>query len=136
VRDISHPESSEQAQDVEDILVGLGLSKDLPRIEVWNKIDLLDEDDRTATLNRAEREEDVYAISAVTGQGLDTLLTAIVTGLEGETRTETLIIGYQDGRKRAWLFEQGVIEAEDQTEDGFHLTVRWTNKQAAQFAAL
>ena len=136
VRDISHPESSEQAQDVEDILEGLGLSKDLPRIEVWNKIDLLDADERNATLNRAEREDDAYATSAVTGQGLDALLAAIVTGLEGETRTETLIIGYQDGRKRAWLFEQGVIEAEDQAEDGFHLTVRWTSKQAAQFAAL
>ena len=41
-----------------------------------------------------------------------------------------------DGGKRAWLFRQDVVRSEQQTENGFEITVLWTAKQAAQFAAL
>ena len=41
-----------------------------------------------------------------------------------------------DGNKRAWLFRQDVVRSEEQTEDGFEITVLWTDKQAAQFAGL
>ncbi|MDH5452247.1 MAG: GTPase HflX, partial [Paracoccaceae bacterium] len=40
VRDISHPETEEQAQDVGDILDSLGVNEDVPMFEVWNKIDM------------------------------------------------------------------------------------------------
>ncbi len=42
VRDISHPESAEQAADVADILTSLGVNKAVPMFEVWNKLDLVD----------------------------------------------------------------------------------------------
>ncbi|MCL4676565.1 MAG: GTPase HflX, partial [Pararhodobacter sp.] len=41
VRDIAHPETEAQAQDVETILTELGVRQEVPRIDVWNKIDLL-----------------------------------------------------------------------------------------------
>ncbi|WP_309665293.1 GTPase HflX, partial [Tabrizicola sp.] len=41
VRDISHPETAEQAQDVTDILTSLGVKPSTPLIEVWNKLDLV-----------------------------------------------------------------------------------------------
>ncbi|MBL9059744.1 MAG: GTPase HflX, partial [Mangrovicoccus sp.] len=41
VRDISHPETEEQAGDVGEILESLGVEEDVPLIEVWNKIDAL-----------------------------------------------------------------------------------------------
>lgn len=135
VRDISHPESQEQKADVEDILNDLGLPDSVPVLEVWNKIDRLDEETRNALLNKADREE-VFAISAVTGQGLAPLLQAIETGLEEDHLTEVLNLGFEDGRRRAWLFEQGVVTEDQQSEDGYRMVVRWTAKQAARFRGL
>lgn len=135
VRDISHPESQEQKADVEDILNDLGLPDSVPVLEVWNKIDRLDEETRNALLNKADREE-VFAISAVTGQGLAPLLQAIETGLEEDHLTEVLNLGFEEGRRRAWLFEQGVVTEDQQSEDGYRMVVRWTAKQAARFRGL
>ena len=43
VRDIAHPDSEAQAADVEEVLSSLGLAEEdsPPRLEVWNKLDLL-----------------------------------------------------------------------------------------------
>jgi len=136
VRDISHEESEAQAQDVETILTSLGVEGERPRLEVWNKIDLLGPDEREAALARAEREPSIFAISAVTGEGVGPLLAEIATKLQGVRHETTLSLGYADGNKRAWLFRQDVVRSEKQTDDGFEITVLWTDKQAAQFAGL
>ena len=135
VRDISHPETDAQKEDVTEILADLGLSEDVPVLEVWNKIDLFDEETREAIERRAERDG-CFPISAVTGQGLDLLLRAIEAGLEQERLTEVLTIGFEQGRARAWLFDQGVVVEDSQTDDGYRMTVRWTAKQAARFRAM
>ncbi|WP_170774312.1 GTPase HflX [Ruegeria lacuscaerulensis] len=136
VRDISHEETDEQARDVETILTSLGVDDARPRLEVWNKIDLLTDDNREAAIARAERDPAVFAISAVTGDGVDVLLTEIATKLQGVRHEITLTLSFAEGDKRAWLFRQDVVRTEEQTEDGFKITVLWTDKQAAQFAAL
>ena len=74
VRDISHPESAEQAEDVRAITESLGVAKETPQIEVWNKIDRLQGDALNAVMTQAARMEDVLAISAITGEGMDTLI--------------------------------------------------------------
>ena len=136
VRDISHEDSDAQAEDVETILADLGIEEDRPRIELWNKIDLLDDEARDAVLARAARDERVFAISATRGDGLDEVLRAIADLLQGVRREDAVHLSFSDGRKRAWLFEQDVVQEETQDEDGFHVTVYWTDKQKAQFAAL
>ena len=136
VRDISHEDSADQAKDVEAILGDLGVEEDRPAIEVWNKIDQLSDEERDAALARAEREDGIFAISALDGTGLDNLLVAVATLLQGVRREEVVDLGFAEGRKRAWLFEQDVVQSETQDETGFHLTVLWTDKQKAQFEAL
>ncbi|MBO9444897.1 GTPase HflX [Ruegeria sp. R14_0] len=136
VRDISHEETDEQAQDVEAILTSLGVDDERPRLEVWNKIDLLSEDEREAASARAERDPSIFAISAVTGEGIEPLLAEIAEKLQGVRHENVLTLGFAEGNKRAWLFRQDVVRSEEQTEDGFQITVLWTDKQAAQFAAL
>lgn len=136
VRDISHPETDEQNQDVKTILAELGVSEDTAQIEVWNKLDLLAPDDAAARQTEAERAPDIFAVSALNGQGIDALLAAIATKVEGEKTIETLDLPFADGRRRAWLFEQGVVEDEKATQTGARLTLRWTAKQAAQFRRL
>ncbi|MDQ2088570.1 GTPase HflX [Marimonas arenosa] len=133
VRDISHPETQEQAEDVRAILATLGVEEDTLQIEVWNKIDLLDPEHRAAAVNSAARDADIVALSAVTGQGMDDLLTAISQRLSGLRHETVLDLPFSEGRKRAWLHAEGVIEDEEQTEDGFRLTVLWTDRQAQKF---
>ncbi len=136
VRDISHPQTEEQAQDVMAILQSLGVAEEAPLIEVWNKIDLLDADARDTVLTQAGRTDDLYAISAVSGEGLDALLAAIPDKLKDPRTEDRLSLPFADGRQRAWLFEQGVVTAEDQTETGYDLTVFWTARQKERFGRL
>jgi GTP-binding protein HflX len=136
VRDISHPATDEQAEDVETILDTLGVAEDRPLIEVWNKIDLMDDDTRAALETRADRNEDVVAVSAVTGAGMDTLLARITHHLSDLQSEEEIVLAFDEGRKRAWLFAQDVVVEETQTDDGFALRVRWSDKQKAKFTRL
>jgi len=136
VRDISHAGTEEQARDVETILASLGVDDSRAQIEVWNKIDRLPPEAHEAITARAARSPDIFAISAVTGEGLDLLLEAIAEKLQGVRYEAVLLLPFSEGRKRAWLFQQDLVTEERQTEEGFELTVLWTPKQEAQFAAL
>ncbi|MEO1106545.1 MAG: GTPase HflX [Pseudomonadota bacterium] len=136
VRDISHEDSQAQAEDVQAILTALGVDDERLMLEVWNKTDLLETDEKVATLARAERDPAIFAISAVTGDGVDPLLAEMARKLQGVRHQITLSLGFSEGDKRAWLFRQDVVRSEEQTEDGFEITVLWTEKQAAQYAGL
>ncbi|MCT4553766.1 MAG: GTPase HflX [Pelagimonas sp.] len=136
VRDISHPETAEQAQDVEAILSSLGVDEATPQITLWNKIDQLDEEERAATVLRATREDQIFATSALTGAGLEEFLDHVTQALGAERREEALILPYDKGRQRAWLFEKGLVQSEAQTEDGFELTVCWSAAERAKFESL
>jgi GTP-binding protein HflX len=133
VRDISHPESAAQARDVATILESLGVKESVPQIEIWNKIDRLDDEARAAAVTQAARQDGVQALSAITGQGIDELVEGISRALAEVRHLSEVHLGYDEGRKRAWLFEKDLVEEERQTEDGFDLTVRWTARQETQF---
>ncbi len=138
VRDIVHSETDLQAANVSGILGQLGLGEDRRdrMIEVWNKIDLLAPDEACAMIVGAERRDRVVPISAVTGQGIDTLLARVETVLEDETRDETVIIDFSDGRRRAWLFDGNFVLDEKATEKGLEIFVRWSVRDRARFADL
>lgn len=139
VRDISHPETEEQAHDVAAILDSLGVDEDVAAIEVWNKIDALGDDTRAALRRTDARTEGVQAVSALSGEGLDDLIAAIDRQL-GEVLDEPrvegqVVLDFADGRSRAWLHEAGVVEREEAGEDGLHLDLRWTARQKGAFEA-
>ncbi|MCR9155845.1 MAG: GTPase HflX [Rhodobacteraceae bacterium] len=136
VRDISHAATEEQAKDVREILNSLGVTETTPLLEVWNKIDAMDPEAREAAQARADRDDAVFATSALTGDGLDALLVAVNALLEGERREDTVYLGFDEGRKRAWLFDKALVEHETQDERGYTVRVRWSAKDARQFEAL
>ncbi|MCW9043041.1 MAG: GTPase HflX [Pseudopelagicola sp.] len=136
VRDIAHPETDIQAADVNDIMASLGVNESTPQIEVWNKIDLLEPDQQDAMRTRAAREDAVFAVSAFTGEGLEALFAAIATALDAERSVAEITLDFAEGKKRAWLFKEGIVEDERQDEEGFHLTVRWSARQARKFETL
>ncbi|WP_372804771.1 GTPase HflX, partial [Loktanella salsilacus] len=123
VRDISHPQSQEQADDVMAILSTLGVSDTAPMLEVWNKVDRLSQEEREGMMTQSARTEDIFATSAITGEGIEALLEAITEKTKDPRTAEVLNLGFADGKARAWLFEQGVVTADAQTEDGYRMDV-------------
>ncbi|WP_312531457.1 GTPase HflX [Paracoccus sp. (in: a-proteobacteria)] len=140
VRDISHPETEEQAGDVGEILDSLGVDDDVPLIEVWNKIDALSAETRQALRRTDARTEGVQAVSALSGEGIEDLLEAVdgalALALDEPLHEESVVLDHQDGRRRAWLHGQGVVTREEIGENGVTLFLRWTERQAASFRAL
>jgi GTP-binding protein HflX len=136
VRDIAHAETAEQAADVEAILAELGVSKDVPLFEVWNKIDLLAAEARAAVETEAARKDSVVAVSALTGDGIPALLDRVSGALEEEKVERELLVPFAEGRKRAWLHGEGVVLSEAEGEDGFRIAVRWTARQEKRFREL
>ena len=136
VRDIAHPDTAAQARDVARILSDLGIAESAPLIEVWNKIDLVPAEARAALEVQAERTENLFAASALTGDGLPRLLNAIAVALRPPSIEAALTLPFDAGRQRAWLYDQGVVQSEIQGDQGSTLTLRWTARQAAQFRQL
>ena len=136
VRDIAHSESEAQAKDVTKILESLGINDETPLFEVLNKTDLLEPEDKEAVETQAARSETVFAVSSITGDGLESLLAAVAEALQASAKTEALSLSFAEGRKRAWLFAQGVVQDERQTDEGYTLKVRWTRNQSEQFVRL
>ncbi len=108
-----------------------------PQIEVYNKIDLLEETAFDTLQNKAERQDNMVLLSAIDGRGLDKLCAAIDVALHDKVRDKlvgaTLRLGFDEGKRRAWLFEQNVIVKERQLKAGFKIEVSWTAEQAVRF---
>lgn len=136
VRDISHAASEDQANDVDQIIANLGVSDATPILQLWNKIDLLPEEDVAATEARADRQDDVFAISALSGDGVDQVLDAIATALNAAAQSDEVVLDHADGKRRAWLYAQGVVIEERARDTDSVLSLSWTSKQKTQFAAL
>tara|TARA_R110002096_G_scaffold13376_13_gene47496 strand:+ start:2232 stop:3563 length:1332 start_codon:yes stop_codon:yes gene_type:complete len=136
IRDISHPESAEQAADVADILNSLGVRPETPQFEIWNKLDLVDDTARAALTTQAGSSGHVFALSAITGEGLPLLLAAISTAFELARTEADLLLGFAEGKARAWLHAEGVVLTEETSNEGWALRVRWTERQERAFAAL
>lgn len=136
VRDISHPETENQASDVRAILGDLGVENSITTLEVWNKLDLVDGERRESLENKAGRDDAIFLTSALTGAGMDDLLAAVSREVTEATTEEVLSLPFDAGKKRAWLFEQEVVTGEDATEAGFALSVTWTATQKARFEKL
>ncbi len=121
LRDISDPDTAAQAEDVERILGDLGVdAADTNRvIEVWNKIDLLDEGNRERLLAKgASGKSPPIAISAVTGEGLDTLKALIETRVSGELETMTVTLSPAQLGQVDWLYRNGDVISRTDNEDG------------------
>ncbi|NQW10916.1 MAG: GTPase HflX [Alphaproteobacteria bacterium] len=118
VRDIAHPDTEAQKHDVLIVLRELGIDETTRAgrmLEVLNKIDLLPEDQRIVLRQRTiASNEPVAAVSAVTGEGVDTLIARIETLLGVDDRVCRFRIDLREGEVLAWLYAHGeVIERVD-----------------------
>jgi GTP-binding protein HflX len=110
VRDISHPDSDAQREDVERVLKEIGTGEGT-LIEAWNKTDLLSGEAAERVAAEAARREDVVPISALTGTGVDALLERAAARLRKGARLRTVRIAASDGETIAWLHANGEVVA-------------------------
>ncbi|WOE74050.1 GTPase HflX [Alterisphingorhabdus coralli] len=117
VRDIAHPLSGEQKADVEAVLSEIGVvlrdqdgGEGAQLLEVWNKADLLDDDQRAdAHFAMQQSEEPAILVSAQSGEGLDQLRDVMAAMLRSGEKVETVRIAHSEGRQIAWLHEHGHV---------------------------
>ncbi|HRH19400.1 MAG TPA: GTPase HflX [Brevundimonas sp.] len=111
VRDIASPDSPAQARDVEAVLERIPEAEDKPRriVEVWNKIDLVPDDERGLVVARALNTDGrAVAVSAVTGEGIDPLRERIAELIDDEPEI-TLELDPSQGEALAWLYQNGRV---------------------------
>jgi GTPase len=135
VRDVHHPESEAQREDVLAVLRDLGMAEmlDDALIEVLNKIDLLDEEERTALRGQASRNRDAVAISAATGEGCGELLETVDRRVAEDRLTVALEVPIDDGASLAWLYANGEVIDRRDDEASAHLTVRISEADLGRF---
>jgi GTP-binding protein HflX len=138
VRDMAHPDRDAQAEDVDDVLASLGLAEEgaPPRLEAWNKIDLLPAEERDRLAEEARRREDVVSISAITGEGLDALRQRMAEALRSGEQVHDIRLPASDGGRIAWLHARGEVLDQIVDHDEVRLSVRLSPDNWARFQAL
>lgn len=135
VRDISHPQSAEQARSVREVLHDLDMSDEMiaGMIEFHNKTDRLPADRAAAVETAAARSDAVVAGSAVTGAGIEALVEMIDARLADPETEERLHVGFGQGAAISWLHKRKLILHQEPDETGMCIDVSWSEKHRAQF---
>jgi len=141
VRDMTSPQSAAEAADVGAILADLGVEPATTSfIEVWNKIDLMDEASRAELMEQAARVRGAapaVPVSAVTGEGIEALLAAIEAVLARAGRGYSVLVPAADGKRIHWLYENTEVLGTEAADDGrTRLDVRVGESRKKKFLAL
>jgi len=134
IRDSAHPDSEAQRRDVEDVLKSLFRTEALPEnvIEVYNKIDRLDDDHKAAL-----KEKNVLMISAITGEGVDSLLAKLSAEMEKRFFTRAQYkLKIEDGKSLAWLHAHGKVVEQVVEDEYIHVIVQLSDDNIRRFESL
>jgi GTP-binding protein HflX len=133
VRDIAHPDSAAQRADVTVVLDGM--VKDGTLDEAWpsRTLEVLNKADLLGGVAHVPARDDAVAVSALTGEGLDALLTMIDRRLGARHVSMHYDIAVEDGAKLAWLYRHGEVVARADDEALVHVEVRLSEADRARF---
>jgi GTP-binding protein HflX len=138
VEDVSNPSHLQQREDVYQILNDLGVNTDHSEhiITVYNKIDALDEDDKLYHQNQVAKRNDIVAVSAINGEGINNLLTKIDDMLSRSHQNFIYKIPLSDSKAVAWLHEHTDVNKVDYLEENIEVDVTIDVAKSAQFLKL
>jgi GTP-binding protein HflX len=138
VRNMAHPDNEAQCEDVEDVLTSLGLGEESapPRIEAWNKVDLLGDEERERLYEEAKRRDHVVPISATTAEGLHALRERMAEKLRSGEQVHRIRLPATEGGKIAWLHSRGEVIDQTLDHDEMELSVRLSPDNWARFQAM
>lgn len=119
VIDAHEPERMEQIEQVLAVLGEIG-AEGLPILEVYNKLDLLEDVEPQIQRDADGKPERVW-VSARDGRGLELVGQAIAELLGDDLFVATLRLDQRFARLRAQLFELGAVQSEEHDEEGSSL---------------
>jgi GTP-binding protein HflX len=128
VVDAADEDPDRQMAAVRTVLSDIGAG-DLPEIVALNKIDVAD---AAATQRLTRLHPQALAISAQTGEGIDTLLEAMSEMLMAGTSEVELVIPYDRGDVIAAIHRLGEVLTEEHLDGGTRLVARLSIEQAAR----
>ncbi len=133
VRDAAHPESAAQRTDVMRVLDDMVTDGALDAawrdrtIEVLNKADLL------GGVEHVPVRTGTVPVSAITGEGVPTLLAAIDARIAAGMEVADYAIPPQDGARLAWLYQHGEVVERHDDEAAVRVRVRLLPADRARF---
>ena len=133
IRDAAHPDTAAQRADVIAVLDGMVTDRTLDgewrrrSIEVLNKADLL------GGVAGVEARSGTVPVSAVTGEGLASLLAAIDIRIGEGLDIIDYELAPEDGGRIAWLYQHGEVMSRVDSEAAIRLTVRLRPADRARF---
>lgn len=136
VRDMADPDNQAQSADVMRILNDLGIDEAEGSkliIEVWNKIDRLEPEAHDAILQKTAGAENIIAVSAISGEGVDRLMDEINRRLSGVLTETTITLAVDKLALLPWLYDHAIVDNREDNEDGsVTLDVRLTETEAVE----
>lgn len=132
VVDITHPNASEQAQAVLTTLDEIGVA-DVPMVTALNKIDAFA--NPQSIVNRVDEFERAVPISALTGEGIPSLLTTTEYELIETTAVIKVHLPYKEGRLISLFHEEGIINDISHGKDAVIIGGHVPNRLINQFQA-
>lgn len=133
VRNVAHPDSAAQKADVMAVLDGMARDGTLDAdwrdrtVAVLNKADLL------GGIAHVPPKPGAIAVSAITGEGLPALLSAIDARIAAGMEVARYDIPPEDGARLAWLYQHGEVMERQDADQAIHVTVRLLPSDRARF---
>ncbi len=129
VIDASHPQRIEQSDAVRVVLQEIGAA-DKRQLAVYNKVDLLRDEDRAAL---SSRNPNALLVSAATREGLDALRERIADEAARGSATLTVLVPYDRGDLVGLAHKHAQVVSEEHTADGTRLVVRVPSDLVSRF---
>ncbi len=120
VIDASDPDWELRMADVQGVLEAIGAGA-VPQIQVMNKLDRLEQSSRAGWADAGTTPR--VWVSAVTGEGMDLIRTAIGERLVNERIHCWVHVPSASGRLRSRLFELGLVVGERLEDDGWSVEI-------------
>ena len=133
VRDAYHDESDAQNADVLKVLGELGVPEDRPMIEILNKIDLLPDEVRAGLIAGNSRGKRAVAVSALTGEGLDTLSGRFEAEVTHDNIGLELSLEASDGANLAWIYRHAEVTKRRLRGNRIALSLRIAPQEMVRF---
>jgi len=139
VRDVSHPESDAQRDDVLGILRDLGIGSGVDAehstqiFELWNKVDLLNDERRGELTGIASRNDNVLMVSAETGEGVDAFKLRLSDLIAKGNETRVVKLRSDDGAALAWLHARGKVLTQSEQENTLEVEASLSRQLWGQF---
>jgi GTP-binding protein HflX len=136
LRDIADQDTAAQAEDVEQILSDLGIdAEDADHVvEVWNKIDLIDDATRERLLEATDGPP--ISISAISGEGISALAELIEMRIAGKLAEIEIVLGNDQLGLLDWIYRGGdVVDREDREDGSVALRLRATQARRTEIEA-